>query len=955
MFPVEPWTELDLLHALDEGPTDCLVVASTVRAARGLRRNYVQWKQSQGSAGWTTPNVLDWQTWLESLWDSATMCGVETRLLLKEAQELFLWRRILEQDEAANSTTTITALAPMAMQALEALDHYQVPLGKLRGDNHTDARAFLGWANRMRQVSKKHSLLPASELESAVANICTRQEIQLPRQILLVGLDRITPSQRQLIETLQSRGCPVRILQLITASSASTQTGIVYAPTQQEEIAAAAHWCSRELAANPEQRIGIIVPGLEELRDRIDSAFQRILVPSSLDVNAAGVEPPYEFSLGTPMHRLQPIRTALLLLEWLQRSLAVEEVTWLIVLGGFSARTPDARARLDRKFREQWSKLGGAVPLSTYQAWMRSRIQSGTPSRSPADSAPVVRAIGALAALAQRRGLDRERTFAEWREVIEELLSNVEWHLLQARDSADYQLLQRWNSVLDQLSSLNAVAGNVSLGGMLTQLREMVSGTLFSHQSTDAPIQIMGVPESAGLLFDSVWLMNARSSAWPTRGRAMPLLPWSVQCEARMPYVSHAEDYAFARGVTERILSSAGNAVASFALQENDPATSGTRVPTLEVLLSPLIQECWRSTPIIAAENYLPELSASRPTREVAALESVEEEDAVQWQGERIGGGVRFLELQAACPFRAFAELRLASNPFADSGAGLSPSQQGTILHAALHAYWREVGSLANLNRSSEIEGLEILRRHIAAALQGLLKLTNKSWQRELLRVEALRMEERLLLWLQQEKLRPAFTVVATEAELKDQTLGGIRFNCRIDRVDQVDRGLALIDYKAGPISSRECEGERPDQPQLPAYAVLQTGIASSELAGLAFASLHPRNMGFEVVRSLPSIFSRDLEGDSSAPDNSGATQKQSKRDASASTSLEMAAQLSEWRATLTRLAESFHQGAAIVDPKRGNQTCSRCGQSIFCRIQETSAGDVAQEEQDESRGEYAE
>lgn len=947
MFPVEPWTELELLHALDQGPTASLVVTSTVRAARGLRRNYGQWKQSQGSAGWTTPNVLDWQSWLETLWNAATMCGVETRLLLNEAQELFLWRRILEQDEAANSATTVSALAPMAMQALQALDRYGVPLAKLRGDSHTDVQAFLAWANRMRQISKRDSLLLASEFESAVSNVGARQEIPLPQQILLLGLDRITPSQRQLLETLQSRGCHVRILRLISASSASTQAAIVYVPTQEDEIAAAAHWCRRELAANPEQRIGIVVPGLEELRDRIDSAFQRLLMPSSLDVNAARVELPYEFSLGTPMHRLQPIRTALLLLQWLQRSLAVEEVTWLIVHGGFGARAADARARLDRRFRDQWSKLGGAVPLKPYYAW----INSGTSLGRHVDSEPVARAIGALSAMAQTRGLDRARSFAEWREAIEELLGSVTWHLLAAQDSADYQLLQRWNGVLDQFSSLNAVAGKVSFGSMLTQLREMISATLFSRQSTDAPIQIMGVPESAGLLFDSVWLMNARSSAWPTRGRAMPLLPWSVQREAGMPYVSHADDYAFARSVTERILSSAGNAVASFALQENDPATSGTRTPTLEVLLSPLIQECWPDAPIVAADSYLPELSASAATRKLASIETVEEEDAVQWQGERIGGGVRFLELQAACPFRAFAESRLAANPFADSGAGLSPSQQGTILHAVLHSYWREVGSLANLNSSSDAEWLEILRRHIAAAVTNLLKLANESWQRELLRVEALRIEERISLWLQQEKLRPAFTVVATEGELKDQMLGGIRFNCRIDRVDQVDRGLALIDYKTGPVSSRECEGERPDQPQLPAYAVLQSGIASPQMAGIAFASLHPRKVGFEIVRSLPSVFSRDVDGENSAFENSISTQKQSKRDVSACAPSEMAQQLGEWRSTLSRLAENFREGSAIVDPKRGNQTCSRCTQSVLCRIQETSAGEVAQDEQDDGLG----
>ena len=83
--------------------------------------------------------------------------------------------------------------------------------------------------------------------------------------------------------------------------------------------------------------------------------------------------------------------------------------------------------------------------------------------------------------------------------------------------------------------------------------------------------------------------------------------------------------------------------------------------------------------------------------------------------------------------------------------------------------------------------------------------------------------------WLRVEKLRPDFTVVKTEATLEQMHLGGVELRCRIDRIDQVELGLVLLDYKTGKVDSKACDGERPDEPQLPAYAVLRQDSAIDE------------------------------------------------------------------------------------------------------------------------------
>ncbi|HUV95908.1 MAG TPA: hypothetical protein VMV98_00420, partial [Acidobacteriaceae bacterium] len=48
-----------------------------------------------------------------------------------------------------------------------------------------------------------------------------------------------------------------------------------------------------------------------------------------------------------------------------------------------------------------------------------------------------------------------------------------------------------------------------------------------------------------------------------------------------------------------------------------------------------------------------------------------------------------------------------------------------------------------------------------------------------------------------------------------------------------------------------------------------------------------------------------------------------------------MQQQQEEWRTTLTRLAEDFVAGVAVVDPKKGRETCRYCAQGLLCRIRE--------------------
>ncbi|HET9099680.1 MAG TPA: PD-(D/E)XK nuclease family protein, partial [Acidobacteriaceae bacterium] len=923
----------ELLQQVEQNIDGAVAVTSTVRAARALRQQYNRQQQTAGHQGWRSPQILAWEPWLKTLWDAAVLCGAETRILLNNSQENELWMQVLARDEASKQTISIEGLAQQAQKAWQAMHWYRIDQREIRNDDNVDAKAFSRWAAELEKVCRRSSFLTISQVESELANLVRARKVPLPETIFLVGFDRTTPAQDLLIEALRAAGCQVELSELGQASDErASYSALTFARTLEEEIESAAQWARATLIENPNQRIGVVLPSLGEMRDRLDAVFRRVLAPSSMNVHAANARLPFEFSLGTRMDRFPAVRTALTLLAWLDKPLPAMDASWLVVQGGFDCGSGDSRAMLDKRFRERAFQLGGNVSYSSFKEWL---ARGGTDE----ERSFLRRSVERVAVAAKRLDLEQHRPYADWREAMEKLLSAAEWNLLNAADSAEYQLLQRWNELLNELSLLSAVTGSVSFSDAVQRLKALAATMLFTLETRHAPVQILGISEAAGLTFDRIWWLNAQAASWPPRGHAQPFLPWSVQRAARMPYADPAADTAFAERVTRRVLNSAPTAIVSFALQENDPATASAHAPSPEIAISPTVRSALPKVPLIAIEEFLssevhspvnPECDA-----ESSALEVVNEEPAIPFQGTQVRSGVTFLKDQAACPFRAFAEIRLAAEPIEKSDTGLAAAAQGTILHDVLQRFWDEMKSQKRLLESSEDECREILRTHIGHALRRFREHAEESWQRALLDIEADRLEHRLMDWLQVEKLRPDFTVVAMESELEQVRLGAVELRCRIDRIDQVEQGIVLLDYKTGSVDSKACDGERPDEPQLPAYAVLRHDAAGDEtpLAGIAFAGLHPRKVDLTVVSSVAGAF----------PANPGA--RSNPRETMSPEGMQQLQQ--EWRTTLTRLAEDFVSGVVVVDPKNGRETCRYCPQGLLCRIREAEVvrdGDSADE-----------
>ena len=139
------------------------------------------------------------------------------------------------------------------------------------------------------------------------------------------------------------------------------------------------------------------------------------------------------------------------------------------------------------------------------------------------------------------------------------------------------------------------------------------------------------------------------------------------------------------------------------------------------------------------------------------------------------------------------------------------------------------------------------------------------------------------------------------------------------------DGSLVLIDYKSGTVQT-DWLGERPQNPQLPIYALSVNGPVTA-LAYGRVSSGECRFMGVsERADILPQVNAKTLEG------------------------LGMSGQLILWADRLALLAGELSNGDARVKPSKN--ACRNCTLPAFCRIAEQP--DAVADADDPEGGEHA-
>jgi probable DNA repair protein len=853
-----------------------LVLTADLRQARILRRLHDRAQIAAGRGAWPTAQVLPLGAWLARQWAEAAAEQDAWPVLLAPVALRWMWRRLCAQDapELPNAGE-LAARARASWLALRAHGGNSEVLA--RWPMTRDHQAFHAWARAAERELAERNACDPEDLARELVSRGTLPEPGAP--ILLVGFDRPTPAEAALIEALARRGWSVGRHEA-RATGAATSRHAAADPDAERTDAIA--WLRSRLAERPEGVHALIAPTLAADRGPIERALEAALQPA---LELPGTVSPRVFDLagGRPLFAWTVVEIALDILHG-----ALGGMDWAVATRilrsadlAASAAERESCARLDVALR----RPGRAWP-SDLQALARELRFAG--------------AVGFAAALeaagARFRGA-RRRSAGAWAEAFGACLGACGWPR-EGLASADWQAAARLRELLRELARLEKVSGSLDGEQALAQLRELAAAP-FQPESGEPAVIVIDRWDDPGLRLDSLWVSGLTAPAWPRPLRVDPFLPIEAQRMLRMPRATAADCVAEAQAALARWQSQASALVLSWP----------RRVDDTNVDASPLLPPHLPDAPAPVAASTRAELLRG------ATLERLEADPAPRLAAARVRGGARVLELQSACPFRAFGELRLAATPLEEPSAGIDRRLRGQVLHRALEIFWAGLGSQAALL----VLDAAACEARIAEAVQAALAetVTNGAGPRTL-ELERDWQRRAVAGLVAIDRGRPPFTVVETEREMEGR-IGGLELRLRVDRVDDAGGARVVIDYKTGRTRGAPWRGARMDAPQLPLYAVLQ----SSGPAAIAIAEAGSSGARFVGVGDAAAAF----DGIVPAPKFKLTEDKES--------GFEWPVVTQRWWAWLDALARAHREGHAAVDPKLARNTCRRCHLGALCRVED--------------------
>lgn len=895
--PYVPTDRASLLGRLRLGhASGTCVLTPNRRLAAALAREFDESCVAAGLGAWESPDILAWPDFLERAWDEALHAprGEGLPLLLAPEEESALWEAIVADSRHAKELFSPASAASLCREAWRL--HQAWRLRPAGAEANEDARAFAEWSARYEKRTREGGFVDAARLADAIAPQLRQGTARRPATLTLYAFDLLTPQMRDLVAALSAAGTEVLACAPPRHEGRAVRLAL---PSPAEEVAAAARWARARLeAAAPggrAPRIGVVVPDLAQSRRAVERVFAATLHPGFNAPGAGAAPRAFNLSLGRALPEFAPVHDALLVLAIAGGEIAFDDASRLLrspfLAGGEAERA--ARARVDAELRR---RAGVSLTLDRLAAHLAA---PGMP-RAPL----LADLLGRLAQL-RRSDLFAKRAPPEWARAFAQALREAGFPGDRPLDSAEFQVLGKWHETLAAFARLERVAGRMGYPEALRRLNRLALGTLFQPESPSVPVQVMGILESAGLDFDHLWVMGLDEGAWPLPARPNPFLPIRAQREAGIPEADASSSCELDRRITEGWLRAAPEVVVSHPLARGEA----------ESVASPLVAA------IPGPEGDAGTVPEAFPSwrdaiRAAPALERYGDERGPALANGAGSGGTAIFRDQAACPFRAFAARRLGAEALEAPQPGLSPADRGSLLHAVLAAAWKRIRDKGALDTLGDDELRAILDEAALAALDRLRRRRADALHGRFAALERGRLVATALEWLAHERGRGDFAVVDTERKVS-VSFGGVAANVKLDRLDRLaSGGCAVIDYKTGDARVAAWLGARPDEPQLPMYAL----GSGEDVAAVAFARVKPGDCAFKGLSREENLLP-------------GVTLVTKDRSRLAAGYADWSQLREGWRRELEALGRAFAAGEAGVDPKHGAATCASCPARIACRV----------------------
>lgn len=841
-----------------------------------------------------TPPVYALADWLERLWRHWLAETDMPELVLSAAQEQRLWQQIILEQGAGMSWLRPGAAAQQAALAYRQMILWQADLDStsVRAElaANPDSAALLNWCDTFRERIREAGWLSAADRDQRMVELVAQGRLALNESVATLAFDDIAPLYQQLLRSASA-------WQPMSLAGPVASAAVIAAENADDEIRQACRWLREQLQQHDTHQdrrpVALVVPDLAQRRARIERLLAEEWDPGSLAAERRR-SPWINISAGMPLAETPLVAAGLRLLALWRGELSRAEALAL-------AQCPLA----GRQF-------GDAADVAWIEALCNLGIDpiSDEALRACADRVasrceewPVARALQQVAELGRRWQVRRQPASpAQWRARFTVLLQSWGWPA-RTLDSIEYQQFQHWQDALTEFAALDVVSASMSLHEALSALQQVLQGKIFQPEVEEGGLHVVGLLETAGLQFSAAWICGMGARQWPAAAAAHPLLPRALQRRLRMPHSDAARELAFSEQISRSLLGLAPVLRISYAREQDGVEQDVSALfEHLEILpsatASPGLLQQWIDHSSVTLESLMPGLAPSLT------------------EEEQPRGGSRLLQSQSQCPFRAFAEHRLGALPLGNPSLGPTGLERGRLLHRALELLWRGMHNSEALARFRPDQRRARVVEVVSQAVDDWL--LERGWQQRqrLRQLEQARLEALLEEWLETVELRrPFFTVVALE-QSRTARFGPLTLQLRADRIDQLEDGRYLIlDYKGSRTRTEDWLGDRPDDPQLPLYAMLAELEQPDSVAGIAFAELHAESCQLRGLGACVPLARLEAE--------QWSTQKRT------------------WRRVLEYLAEDFIAGHAEVNPSQPPGTCRHCELLSACRYHHQSTADI--------------
>ncbi|MGB5335265.1 MAG: PD-(D/E)XK nuclease family protein [Woeseiaceae bacterium] len=790
------------------------VITANRRLARVLQQEHAGQQLRLEKSAWESPAIYSMRDWLVRMAHSATrQAELPTRLSAHQSQ--LLWERCILK-EFAEPPAGITSLVRLCRDAWQRMADWQVSISDVaRAAQSTDHRLFATTAGRYLSYLEREEWVDDASLGRLVNELLQAGRLRCPERATFVGFDRVTPLVAATRDTLAATGTEIHSM---PARPLAEHIELQSFDSVEAEMRGAGAWARQRLENSPQEAIAIIAVNLEQRATQVAQLVRDGLVPG-WQYAAPAVAQALNASYGRKLSDYPAVSVALLVIAWLVRDISSIELAHLMRTSSLGSASMGGRTRLELKLRQLPDR-----------AWTPARVSAMF--RGQDGDTPTGEWLDMIAYLSKaRRALKASASPADWALYIDNALAACGWPGQESLSSFDFQLVNRWRDMLNELARLDLVSPAMNLKTAIRRLELMAAETIFQPESIPGAVQLMGPLEASGAEFDAIWISGTTAANWPPPGNPSPLLARSLQRRLGMPDAEPSDTLEYAQSLLLHLGSAARTVVCSYAAHDDDAEQSpsalleGLGVRSAAAVTDP----GWHASRLAA------------PGMTVVARDPVPR----MRSGERLAGGAGVIQRQLNDPLSAFIVGRLGVAYLPVQAVGLPAALRGNLIHDALYRLY--------IDTPTRLEIAAWTEQQIEMRVDGAVRVAFGRHERntdealsQLLALEKKRVARLAKALIEADLARGEFSISAVEQEVTLQE-AEVRLQLRIDRIDRhADGTLEILDYKTGVKRTLLDSSGEPKEIQLVAYAL----ALDEPVSAMALVNVDSREVSFQGAGS---------------------------------------------------------------------------------------------------------